>query len=35
LERQNKGVPFNEQLLEEFRGLCKTYDLEEYLHYFG
>jgi len=35
LERQNKGVPFNEQLLEEFRGLCKDYNLEEYLHYFS
>ena len=35
LERQNKGVPFNEPLLEEFRGLCKEYNLEEYLHYFS
>jgi L-2-hydroxycarboxylate dehydrogenase (NAD+) len=35
LERQNKGVPFNEQLLEEFHGLCKEYNLEEYLHYFS
>jgi len=35
LERQNKGVPFNELLLEEFRGLCKEYNLEEYLHYFS
>jgi L-2-hydroxycarboxylate dehydrogenase (NAD+) len=34
LERQEKGLPLNEQLLEEFRGLCKTYNLEEYLEYF-
>jgi L-2-hydroxycarboxylate dehydrogenase (NAD+) len=33
LERKDKGVPFTEQLLEEFRGLCKTYGLEEYLNY--
>jgi L-2-hydroxycarboxylate dehydrogenase (NAD+) len=31
LERKDKGVPFNKELLEEFRGLCKNYDLEEYL----
>ena len=35
LERQNKGVPFNKPLLEEFRGLCKDYNLEEYLHHFS
>jgi LDH2 family malate/lactate/ureidoglycolate dehydrogenase len=34
LERKDKGVPFNEQLLEEFRGLCNSYNLPEYLHYF-
>jgi L-2-hydroxycarboxylate dehydrogenase (NAD+) len=34
LDRKDKGVPFTEQLLEEFRGLCKSYSLEEYLHYF-
>ena len=34
LERKEKGVPFNNELLEEFRGLCKTYGLDEYLHYF-
>lgn len=34
LERKDKGVPFNEELLEEFRGLCKTYGLEDYLEHF-
>ncbi len=34
LERQNKGVPFNDELLEEFRSLCTGYDLKEYLSYF-
>jgi L-2-hydroxycarboxylate dehydrogenase (NAD+) len=34
LLRKDKGVPFNDQLLEEFRGLCKSYNLLEYLHYF-
>ena len=34
LERKDKGVPFNNDLLEEFRGLCKSYNLEEYLPYF-
>jgi L-2-hydroxycarboxylate dehydrogenase (NAD+) len=34
LARKDKGVPFNEQLLEEFRGLCNSYNLPEYLHYF-
>jgi L-2-hydroxycarboxylate dehydrogenase (NAD+) len=34
MDRKDKGVPFNDQLLEEFRGLCKTYNLNEYLHYF-
>jgi LDH2 family malate/lactate/ureidoglycolate dehydrogenase len=33
-ERKDKGVPFNEQLLEEFRGLCETYDLKDYQQYF-
>ena len=31
LNRKDKGVPFNHELLEEFRGLCSTYDLKEYL----
>jgi L-2-hydroxycarboxylate dehydrogenase (NAD+) len=34
LERKDKGAPFNNELLQEFRGLCKTYDLEEYLPHF-
>jgi LDH2 family malate/lactate/ureidoglycolate dehydrogenase len=34
LERKDKGVPFNNELLEEFRGLCNSYNLMEYLHYF-
>lgn len=35
LERKDKGVPFTAQLLEEFRGLCKEYGLEEYNSYFS
>jgi len=34
LSRKDKGVPFNDQLLEEFRGLCNTYNLSEYMRYF-
>ena len=34
LDRKDKGVPFNDQLLEEFRGLCKTFELDDYLHHF-
>lgn len=34
LERKDKGVPFNSELLKEFRGLCKTYDLNGYLPHF-
>jgi LDH2 family malate/lactate/ureidoglycolate dehydrogenase len=34
LERKDKGVPFNNELLAEFRGLCTDYDLKEYLHQF-
>jgi L-2-hydroxycarboxylate dehydrogenase (NAD+) len=34
LERKDKGVPFNNELLEEFYGLCISYDLKEYLPYF-
>ncbi len=34
MERKNKGVPFNDQLLTEFRGLCESYGLKEYLHHF-
>jgi len=35
LERKDKGVPFNEQLLAEYRTLCKEYDLGSYLQYFS
>jgi L-2-hydroxycarboxylate dehydrogenase (NAD+) len=34
LSRKDKGVPFNDQLLAEFRGLCRTYELDEYLPHF-
>jgi LDH2 family malate/lactate/ureidoglycolate dehydrogenase len=34
LERKDKGVPFNVELLEEFRGLCDSYDMDDYLPYF-
>ncbi len=34
LVRKDMGVPFNDQLLEEFRGLCNSFNLREYLHYF-
>ncbi|HZM14039.1 MAG TPA: Ldh family oxidoreductase [Bacteroidales bacterium] len=35
LERKDKGVPFSNELLEEFRGLCNSYHLEEFLPDFG
>lgn len=34
LERKDKGVPFNKELLEEFQVLCNTYDLKGYLPHF-
>lgn len=34
LFRKDKGVPFNPELLSEFRGICTTYGLEEYLKFF-
>jgi LDH2 family malate/lactate/ureidoglycolate dehydrogenase len=34
LARKDKGIPFNDQLLNEFQGLCNAYDLKEFLHYF-
>ena len=34
LERKEKGVPFSSELLNEFRGLCESYSLEEYLDFF-
>jgi LDH2 family malate/lactate/ureidoglycolate dehydrogenase len=33
-ERKDKGVPFNDQLLQEYRELCVSYGLQEFLHYF-
>jgi LDH2 family malate/lactate/ureidoglycolate dehydrogenase len=33
-ERKDLGVPFNNELLEEFRGLCIEYDLKRYLPHF-
>ena len=33
--RKDSGVTFSDQLLEEFRGLCKSYDLMEYIHHFS
>jgi L-2-hydroxycarboxylate dehydrogenase (NAD+) len=33
--RRDKGITFNDQLLEEYRGLCNTYGLTEYLKYFS
>ncbi len=35
IERKDKGVPFNKELIDEFRGLCNSYDLKEYLSYFS
>jgi L-2-hydroxycarboxylate dehydrogenase (NAD+) len=35
IERKDKGVPFNKELLEEFRVLCNSYSLKEYLSYFS
>jgi L-2-hydroxycarboxylate dehydrogenase (NAD+) len=32
--RKDKGVPFNDALLEEFSGMCKTYGFEEFLPHF-
>jgi len=34
MERKDKGVPFNDELLAEFIGICNTYDMKEYLTYF-
>jgi L-2-hydroxycarboxylate dehydrogenase (NAD+) len=33
--RKNSGVTFTDKLLEEFRGLCSSYDLSGYLHHFS
>jgi LDH2 family malate/lactate/ureidoglycolate dehydrogenase len=34
MERKDKGVPFNDDLLKEFRGMCNAYDLKEFLPVF-
>jgi L-2-hydroxycarboxylate dehydrogenase (NAD+) len=34
LERKDKGVPFDNELLKEYRGLCNAYDMKGYLPYF-
>lgn len=34
IERKDKGVPFNSDLLKEFREICNTYNLKEYLPQF-
>jgi len=34
LERKDKGTPFNDQLLQEYRELCVSYGLQEFLPYF-
>jgi L-2-hydroxycarboxylate dehydrogenase (NAD+) len=34
MERKDKGIPFNDELLYEFRKLCNTYDMKEYLPHF-
>lgn len=33
--RKELGACFTDQLLEEFRGLCKSYNLMEYMHHFS
>lgn len=35
LKRKDKGVPFSPELLNEFRGLCTNYGLENYLEKFA
>jgi hypothetical protein len=34
MSRKDKGVPFGNELLKEFQGICKDYGLEEFLPYF-
>jgi L-2-hydroxycarboxylate dehydrogenase (NAD+) len=34
LSRKDKGVPFNDQLMKEFQGICKSYNLIKYLDCF-
>lgn len=35
VSRKDKGVPFNDALLEEFSGMCNTFGLEDYLPHFS
>lgn len=35
MNRKDQGVPFSSDLLEEYRGLCKSYGLIDYLNHFG
>jgi L-2-hydroxycarboxylate dehydrogenase (NAD+) len=35
MKRKDKGVPFTNELLQEFRCLCNTYDLKGYLPHFA
>jgi L-2-hydroxycarboxylate dehydrogenase (NAD+) len=34
MKRKDKGVAFTQELLDEFKGLCIEYGMEEYLRYF-
>lgn len=34
MSRKDKGIPFSEELLKEYRGLCRDYGLERYLDMF-
>jgi LDH2 family malate/lactate/ureidoglycolate dehydrogenase len=34
MKRKDKGVPFNDELLNEFRGLCTAYGLESFRQFF-
>jgi LDH2 family malate/lactate/ureidoglycolate dehydrogenase len=34
-KRKDSGVTFSDQLLEEYRGLCESYGLTEYIQYFS
>jgi LDH2 family malate/lactate/ureidoglycolate dehydrogenase len=34
MKRKDEGIPFNEDLLREYRELCEQYDLEEFLNEF-
>jgi LDH2 family malate/lactate/ureidoglycolate dehydrogenase len=35
MQRKGKGIAFTDQLLAEFRGLCNTYELQEYQNLFS